>query len=206
MSVITLALFISSLRLMGDGDIGRYRAWYDGTLRLILRRLRCLEKGNSAMTRAKIKIEDCPELRADLDTEYEGASQVQLCRYALALARHMLEVAAYVGDGWPVLEEAFAINEQWQRGEARMHDVRQAGFRVHQLAKVADGPIQRTALRVAGQAVGTGHMREHAMVASDYAVKTVNLMHPGDLDAVRTERHWQIEHLRVAKDMSDEAT
>ncbi len=158
------------------------------------------------MTRAKIKIEDCPELREDLDAEYEGASQVQLCRYALALARHMLEVAGYVGDGWPVLKEAFAVNEQWQRGEARMHDVRQAGFRVHELAKVADDPIQGTALRVAGQAVGTGHMREHAMVASDYAVKTVNLMHPGDLAAVRTERHWQIEHLCAAKDMSDEAT
>ena len=35
------------------------------------------------MTKAKISIADDPELRAELDHEYELASQVQLCTYAL---------------------------------------------------------------------------------------------------------------------------
>ena len=77
-----------------------------------------------------------------------------------------------------------------------MFDVRQAGFKVHQLAKSCNDPISQAALRVIGQAVGSGHMREHAMVASDYAIKTINLKFPSDMSAVRAEREWQITALR----------
>lgn len=77
-----------------------------------------------------------------------------------------------------------------------MFDVRQAGFKVHQLAKACDDPVIQTALRVAGQAVSTGHMREHAMVASDYAIKTINLKYPHDMNAVKVEREWHISTLR----------
>ena len=57
-----------------------------------------------------------------------------------------------------------------------MHDVRQAGFRIHKIARENNSEIKKTALRAAGQAVASGHMREHAMVASDYAVKTIGLI------------------------------
>lgn len=59
--------------------------------------------------------------------------------------------------------------------------------------------INQTVLRVVGQAVATGHMREHAMVSSDYAVKVINLLFPNDINAVRQERFWQIEHLKILK-------
>jgi len=49
---------------------------------------------------------------------------------------------------------------------------------------------------VIGHAVSAGHMKEHAMVASDYAVKVINLLHPDNMDAVKKERLWQIEHLK----------
>ncbi len=75
-----------------------------------------------------------------------------------------------------------------------MHDVRQAGFKIHQLAKSSQDIVTQTALRVVGQAVAAGHMREHAMVSSDYAVKVINLLFPNDINAVRQERFWQIEH------------
>ena len=35
-------------------------------------------------------------------------------------------------------------------------------------------------------------MPEHAIVASDYAIKVINLLHPGDRAAAR-ERQWQIQ-------------
>lgn len=63
---------------------------------------------------------------------------------------------------------------------------------MHQLAKVCNDPVVQAALRVAGQAVGTGHMREHTMVASDYTIKTINLKYPNDINAVKAEREWQI--------------
>ncbi len=96
----------------------------------------------------------------------------------------------------PVIIAGYAVNESWQKGNARMHDVRQAGFKIHQLAKNSHDIVTQTALRVVGQAVAAGHMREHAMVSSDYAVKVINLLFPNDINAVRQERLWQIEHLR----------
>ena len=72
-----------------------------------------------------------------------------------------------------------------------MHDVRQAGFQIHQLAKKAQDIVIQTSLRVVGQAIATGHMREHAMVASDYAIKVINLLFPNDVNAVKQERLWR---------------
>lgn len=34
------------------------------------------------------------------------------------------------------------------------------------------------------------------MVSSDYAVKVINLLFPDDINTVRQERFWQIEHLK----------
>lgn len=76
-----------------------------------------------------------------------------------------------------------------------MHDVRQAGFEIHRLAREYEDKIIQNALRVVGQAVSTGHMKEHAMVASDYAIKVVNLMYPNDINKATEERLWQINIL-----------
>lgn len=149
------------------------------------------------MTKVKIKINDIPELRTSLDVIYEGKTQIQLAQWSLNLAEHILTVVGYDYEAADsVIQYGFATNRQWQAGKARMFDVRQAGFKVHQLAKVCNDPVIQAALRVAGQAVGTGHMREHAMVASDYAIKTINLKYPNDMNAVRTEREWQIASLK----------
>ncbi len=34
------------------------------------------------------------------------------------------------------------------------------------------------------------------MVASDYAIKVINLLHPGDRAAITHERQWQIQVMR----------
>lgn len=146
-------------------------------------------------TRTKIKISDAIELRKTLDDEYEKSSQVKLCKYALLLATHILTMIDYGDMNNPIITDGYAVNEKWQMGNARMYDVRQAGFQIHQLAKNAQDIVAQTALRVVGQAVATGHMREHAMVASDYAIKVINLRFPNDVNAVRQERLWQIETL-----------
>lgn len=151
-------------------------------------------------TKTKIKILDDIELRKILDEEYEKSSQVKLCKYALILATHILMTIEYKDKKNPIIKEGYAVNESWQKGNARMHDVRQAGFKIHQLAKSSQDIVTQTALRVVGQAVATGHMREHAMVSSDYAVKVINLLFPNDINAVRQERFWQIEHLKNIED------
>lgn len=153
------------------------------------------------MTRTKVKILDDVKLRQILDDEYEKSSQIKLCKYALLLATHILTVIDYKDSNHAVIKNGYAVNERWQRGEVRMHDVRQAGFQIHQLARSSQDIVTQTALRVVGQAVATGHMREHAMVSSDYAIKVINLLFPGDVNAVSQERLWQIAHLKGVEDV-----
>lgn len=132
------------------------------------------------------------ELRKKLDQIYENKSQVDLAKWALQLSKYIFSLIDYNYENDSAIVDGFAINEKWQLGEVRMHDVRQAGFKVHQLARESKDPVIQSAIRVAGQAIGTGHMREHAMVASDYAIKVVNLKYPNDIEVVEKLREWQI--------------
>lgn len=143
-------------------------------------------------TVAKIKISDNVELRRKLDQIYEERSQIELAKWTLQLSKYIFSLIEYDYENDSIIVEGFAINEKWQIGEARMHDVRQAGFKVHKLARESKDTVLQAAFRVAGQAIGTGHMREHAMVASDYAIKVVNLKYPKDMEAVKELREWQI--------------
>ena len=147
-------------------------------------------------TKTKIKLKDNIELRTELDQIYENIEQVILAKWALSLAKHILRMASIEYTSIEEITNGFQTNELWQEGKARMFDVRQAGFKIHRLAKESDDPIKTAALRTAGQAIGTGHMREHAMVCSDYAIKTIELLSNGNIHQISEEREWQIEELK----------
>ena len=61
------------------------------------------------------------------------------------------------------------------------------------LSQQARSSVSKYAARIFAQAVATAHMRGHAVVSADYAVKVVNLLSPDDIEAVRKEREKQIE-------------
>ena len=147
-------------------------------------------------TKVKIKIEDNSELRTKIDELYEKTNQVDLAKWSLLMAKHILDIVDIDYHSVEEIVNGFKVNELWQIGEARMYDVRQAGFKIHKLARDSDSEIKKTALRVVGHAVGSGHMREHAMVASDYTIKTINLISPNDFDAITKEREWQLNELK----------
>ena len=149
------------------------------------------------MTPPKPRIPDDPALRARLDREHEGASRVQACQYALKLAARILDSIDYHDDG--TVEEGFLFNERWQQGKVRTAEVRRASFKIHKLAKACDQAVAGAALRVAGHAVAAAHVKRHAMVASDYAVKVAALLHRDDMEAVRQERLRQIAQLQEIK-------
>ncbi|UXV32357.1 putative immunity protein [Mammaliicoccus sciuri] len=56
------------------------------------------------------------------------------------------------------------------------------------------------AARVYAQAIATEHMRGHAIVSSDYAVKVMNVISTNDLKLVTEERNKQIH---IAKDIME---
>lgn len=146
-------------------------------------------------TKAKIKIVDNSTLREEIDELYDKTNQIALAKWSLSIAKHILLVVGIDYKSENVIVEGFQINEMWQTGNARSHDVRQSGFKIHKLARENDNEIQKTALRVVGQAVASGHMREHSMVASDYAIKVIGLLTSNNKSAISNERKWQLEEL-----------
>lgn len=158
-------------------------------------RIVCIQGGVTMPTKPKIKIIDNNELRKEIDEIYENMNQINVAKWSLSMAKHILKIVNIDYKSINEIEEGFRINELWQIKEARMYDVRQAGFKIHKIARESDSEISKTALRVVGQAVGSGHMKEHAMVASDYAVKTIGLMSSNDLESITLEREWQLNEI-----------
>ncbi len=149
------------------------------------------------MTKTKIRIMDDAKLREELDREYESSTKAQSCRYALMLARHILEMISCQEN--ETIKEGFLTDEKLLKGDESVGDVRKASLKIHRMARECEDPLVSAALRVCGHAVAAGHMKEHAMVASDYAVRVIDLLHPGKMDEVRKERLWQIDRLKEIK-------
>lgn len=136
------------------------------------------------------KPDDIPELKEELISIYETKSHKDVSRYSLLLADHILTLS-----NLPVnktIESCFTVSRAWQRGEARFQEARQVAFALHRLAREETDPVRVKAYRTLGQIAATPHVKRHALVASDYAVKLVNTMYPSNLDEVRKEREAQI--------------
>lgn len=147
-------------------------------------------------TISKIKIVDDSDLRAEIDNIYEKTDQVSLSKWAIKCAKNVLTCVPDENIDLSIIEIGFEINKRWQVGKASVHEVRQAGFRIHELARACNAEVMKNAIRTAGQAVGVGHMREHAMVCADYAIKTIGLAFDNDLNRIKAERIWQLETLK----------
>lgn len=147
-------------------------------------------------SRVKIRIQDVPECRRELDELVDHCTQNTLISWAMKVAQRVLPYATEeVGECCEVME-AFVILRQRQRGLVRAHDVRQAGFAVHALARTVQSDPACYALRCVGQAIGVGHMREHAMVCGDYAIKVLNSDPDKTIEDVKKERELQIRELK----------
>ncbi|MFI3214581.1 MAG: hypothetical protein R3Y47_12020 [Lachnospiraceae bacterium] len=123
----------------------------------------------------KIKIADDTVLRKELDSLFEKATQKQIASWAIELATHILQDYA----------------PQYLNNEIIC-----SGFQIHRLAKACDDKLLQLALRVTGHAVATGHMKEHGIVASDYAIKLININSNFEEYSVINERIWQINKLK----------
>jgi len=165
-----------------------------------------IEKGKKEMsnfvimaTRTKIKIVDNSVLRAEIDNLYEQTNQIDLAKWAIKCAKHVLTLSEDEEFDETAIENGFRINELWQTGNATVHEVRQVGFKIHKIARQCKSEITKNAIRTCGQAVGVGHMRKHAMVCSDYAIKTIQLAFPDQTDKISQERKWQLKELKQYK-------
>lgn len=147
-------------------------------------------------TKTKIKIIDDDRLRSEIDELHEQTDQLTLSKWAIQCAKHVLTYLDSEDIVCSSIIQGLYINELWQEGKASVHEVRKAGFKLHDLARQCISDISKNAIRTAGHAVGVGHMREHAMVCSDYAIKTIQIAFPNQLDKITQERQWQLSTLK----------
>ena len=145
---------------------------------------------------SKIKIVDNTDWRNEIEERTELLSQVELAQWAITVAKHGLPYLEAEFPNHESIENGFKVNEMWQRGEATVHEVRQAGFKVHEVARSCTSETAKAVARAVGQAVGVGHMRGHAMVATDYAMKAIGLGSQGDMSKITEEREWQSQELK----------
>ncbi|MGB3159958.1 MAG: putative immunity protein [Carnobacterium sp.] len=148
------------------------------------------------MTTIKLNIMDNSKLRKEINHLYEQTDQVTVAKWGLALAKHVLIHAKIDYNSIDELIDGFKENENWQVNNASLSDLRQASFNIHKLAQKCDSEITKTALRAAGQAVSSGHVKEHAIIASDYAIKTIGLLYSNDINSITLEREWQVNDLK----------
>ena len=140
------------------------------------------------------KIDDIPELRNELASIFDSKSHKDVARYSLLLGQHILNIT----NTEPCIEivESFDFNKKWQEGIAGFQYARQVAFKLHKLAHDEKDPIKEKVYRVMIQVATTPHVKNHAMIASDYAVKLINKMYPNNFDEIRKEREIQIELMK----------
>ena len=143
----------------------------------------------------KLKILDDGEKRLELELVLEQLPQGQLARWAMKMASSFIALID-MEDEFEKQKILTQVREVFQArldGRASAYELRKAGFLANKLSQQAQSQIGKYAARVFAQAVAAAHMRGHAIVAADYAIKVRNLQSPDDLQLAVKERKGQIE-------------
>lgn len=135
------------------------------------------------------------ELRTQLVIEFERKTHAQAAQFSVKLAYHALELTGMVIN--KTIQESLDINILWQEGKAKVQEARSLAFALHRLARESQDKLQTVTLRALGQIAATPHVKEHALVATDYLIKIINLLHGNDMSEATRERLYQIELLKT---------
>ena len=136
------------------------------------------------------KLDDIPELKEKLITIYTTKTHQDVSRFSLLLAEHVLAMTKMPRN--ETIEACFSVSRAWQEGKAKFQEARQVAFALHRLAREETNLVYVLVYRTLGQIAATPHVKRHALIACDYAVKLVNRMFPKDLEKVREMRDQQI--------------
>lgn len=143
----------------------------------------------------KIKIIDDVDKRLELEQILERFPQRQLAIWARKNAERFL---SYINIGDEKLKSNIISNTTdilQKRIDSKISafELRKAGFLANTLAKNSINEVSKFSSRVYAQTIATGHMRGHAIVSSDYAIKVINLLNNNSKIEASNERNKQIE-------------
>ncbi|GGO00998.1 putative immunity protein [Saccharibacillus kuerlensis] len=143
----------------------------------------------------KIKIVDDSDLRKKIEAALEELPQKLLAQWAVQVsAEHLHDLDHHLKND-PRIELGLETLQKRMEGSIGAYELRKTGFIVNQLSKESKTKTSQYAARSFAQAIAVGHMRGHALVSSDYAVKLVNLLFNNSLEAATRERQRQLKIL-----------
>ncbi|NLC54761.1 MAG: hypothetical protein GX769_02655 [Erysipelothrix sp.] len=143
---------------------------------------------------SKIKIVDDIKLRNQIVTLYKKANHETTVGWSIAIATRLLKVSEFNNDS--TVNEGIKLVKMWSVGKANLQTVRQASFAIHKLARETENIVDKTILRCLGQAIASVHVKEHALIASDYAIKSIGLINDNDIKKISQSRKYQLYLLR----------
>ena len=147
----------------------------------------------------KIKILDDLSLRIELETILNELPQKQLANWAITNSQRFKQYFDNKLKADKRIKETEKVLENRINGTCSAYHLRKAGFLANELAKESETEISKYSARVFAQSIAVGHMRGHAIVSSDYAIKVINIIYPNSLERVIAEREKQIV---IAKQIS----
>lgn len=143
----------------------------------------------------KIKVNDLSEKREQLEWILYKMPHKQLVKWAIKNARAFLNFID-IGDDHlkdSIIRETTEALYKRMDGEISAYHIRNAGFLANKLGQMSKSDLSKYSARVFAQAIATGHMRGHAIVSSDYAIKVINILFPNNMVKIQEERDRQIE-------------
>jgi hypothetical protein len=145
------------------------------------------------------KIDDIPKLRIELEEIFDSKNHKDMVKYGLLLGQHILEITNT--EPCSEIMECFEINKKWLKGEtgkgfAKFQIARNAAGKLLNLARDEQDAIKEKVYRIMAQIANTPHVKNHALWASDYAIKLINKLYPNNLDEIKKEREIQIELMK----------
>lgn len=146
-------------------------------------------------TICKITFTDNVSLRTEIDNLYENATHLQVSNWSIKIAKKILKQHDWTTEELAIFKDWFRVHTLYRKGKAKVYDLRNRWFAIHKLARKKSNEVDKIAIRVIGQAVASAHMKEHAIIASDYAIKLIWIKTHNDLNEITKERQHQLKEL-----------
>ncbi|MBA5728503.1 hypothetical protein HW423_01715 [Aerococcaceae bacterium INB8] len=136
-----------------------------------------------------ILYQDSADLRLEIEELLQTILQKSLATWASQNAQNYLEYIDIEDESLKdsIITEASKVLEERIEAKLSAHQLRQTGFLANKLGQQSINDISKFSVNVFAQAVATGHMRGHAIVSSDYAIKVVNILYLHDEQAAINE-------------------
>lgn len=147
--------------------------------------------------KSKLKFLDDNDLRTQILLLSNACDQKSLANWSMSLAKHNLDLLSIDWQSNKIVTEAIEVSELWQKDQASVPEVRSSALSVHKLARETNLEVEKLAYRAIGHAVAIGHVGDHAIIASDYAIKSLGLFKDGNMGAITQERKWQLDKLKL---------